>query len=258
MDERQMIKFEWDGVERSINALVENLENPKPVLRQFASRVLVPATKQNIASGGVGWAPYAKSTLERMQATGTSQVTARGTIRANRRKRFASAIKKHARKLQESGWSQDWQNTQDRLEKRLANYDKSLLRAQRLGEKAAKAKKTLDHLIANPGTKGADKKRAAAEKTLAREKNKLGKRENERRRLLQAMPGTIRATVKPGEDGARLIVYSAAGPVGGAHNYGEGREPRREFLPPPDMGSHMATLAQLLEKRFDKAWRHGK
>lgn len=256
--DRQPIIFEYEGVERSIDALIENLENPKPVLRQFASKVLIPATKANIATGGAGWPPYAKSTLERMQATGTSQVTKRGTIRANRRKRFASALKKHARKLQKQGWSQDWQNKQERLEKRIANYDEAIAREERFGTKAAKAKETLADLTANPGKRGADKKRERAQKTLTQAKNRLGKRQSEVRKLLQGMPGTIRATVRSTGDGMRLVVYSAAGPVGGAHNYGEGRDPQREFLPPPNLGEHLETLAQLMEKRFDKAWERGK
>lgn len=254
----QPITFEFEGVERSINALIENLENPKPVMRQFASKVFIPGIKRNIASGGVGWPPYAKSTLERMGATGTSQVTARGTIRANRRKRFASALKKHARKLEKFGWSQDWQNKQDRLEKRVKNYEKAIAREERIGANAAKAKRDLEELTANPGKKGAERKRARAEKAIEKSKNRIGKREAEVRKLLQAMPGTIRFMVKPQGDGMRLIAYSAAGPVGGAHNYGEGRDPMRQFLPPPDMAAYLDTLAKLLEKRFDKAWERGK
>lgn len=254
----QAITFEYEGAERSINALIEHLENPKPVLRQFASKVLIPAVRQNIASGGTGWPPYAASTMKRMQASGTSQVTARGTIRANRRKKFASAINKHAKALKRNGWSQDWQNKQDRLEKRIANYDKAIAREQRIGAEAAKAKAQLEDLTRNPGQRGAEKKRERAEKKIAKSKDRIGKRQSETRKLLQAMPGTIRAAVRVSDGVGKAIIYSAAGPVGGAHNYGEGRDPMRQFLPPPNMSEHMETLAKLLERDYDKAWERGK
>ena len=254
----QAITFEYEGVERSINALIEHLENPKPVLRQFASKVLIPAVRQNITIGGTGWPPYAVSTLKRMQASGTSQVTARGTIRAGRRKKFASAIAKHAKALKRNGWSQDWQNKQERLEKRLANYDKAIAREQRIGAEAAKAKAQLEDLTRNPGQRGAEKKRQRAEKKIAKAKNRIGMRAVNKRQLLQAIPGTIRAAVRKNDSGGLLVVYSAAGPVGAAHNYGAGKTPTREFLPPPNMAEHMETLAKLLERDYDKAWEQGK
>lgn len=258
MNDRQMITFEYGEVEQSINALIENLQNPKPILRQWASKVYIPAIRANIKSGGAGWPPYAKSTLERLQASGTSQVTKRGTVRANRRKRFKATLVKHARKLKKEGWSQAWQNKQDRLEKRLANYEKAIARANRYDEKVAQAKQRLEQTFAGDMKALRQIERARKIVRKDRERGRLGKRQSETQQLLKNMPGTIRPALKISEDGALLIIYSAAGPVGGAHNYGEGRDPMRQFLPPPDEQTHLATLGKMLEQRYDKAWAKGK
>ncbi len=212
-------ELQWGEVRRSIHAVQERLENPKPVLREF-SRHLTREIRENIKSGGSGWPPYAASTLARMEATGTSQVSKRGTVRADRIKKTAGAMRKLEKRVRNEGWTDKSKKQYERLRKRLANYKKVEARA---------------------------KKQDPA-------KRNLGKRQSEKRKLLQGMPGTIRAKIK----GNTLLTYSAADEVGAAHNYGEGKEPKREFLPPPNMGAQLDHLAGLLESDLGQAWETGK
>jgi len=212
-------ELQWGDVRRSINAVQERLENPKPVLREF-SRHLTKEIRENIKAGGSGWPPYAASTLARMEATGTSQISLRGTVRADRVKKTASAMRKLEKRVRNEGWTDKSKKQYERLKKRLANYRKAEARA---------------------------KKQDPA-------KRNLGKRQSEKRKLLQGMPGTIRAKIK----GNTLLTYSAADEVGAVHNYGEGKEPKREFLPPPNMGAQLDHLAGLLESDLGQAWETGK
>lgn len=212
-------ELQWGDVRRSINVVQERLENPRPVLREF-SRHLTKEIRENIKSGGSGWPPYAESTLRRMEATGTSQVTKRGTVRADRIKKTASAMRKLEKKVRDQGWTEESRKKYERLKKRLANYKKAEARAQ--------------------------KKDPA--------KRSIGKRASEKRKLLEKMPGTIRAKIT----GNTLVTYSAADEVGAAHNYGEGKEPKREFLPPPNMGAQIDHLAGLLESDLGQAWETGR
>jgi len=211
-------ELQWGDVRRSIHAVQERLENPRPVLREF-SRHLTKEIRENIKSGGSGWPPYAESTLRRMEATGTSQVTKRGTVRADRIKKTASAMRKLEKKVRDQGWTEESRKKYERLKKRLANYKKAEARAQ--------------------------KKDPA--------KRSIGKRASEKRKLLQGMPGTIRAKIT----GNALLTYSAADEVGAVHNYGEGT-PKREFLPPPNMGAQLDHLAGLLESDLGQAWETGR
>jgi hypothetical protein len=232
MAETQQIRLEWGGVERQIDALVEHLQNPAPVLKEF-SKGLSKAVKDNIKSGGAGWPPYAQSTLKRLGSLGTSQVTRAGKIRASRIKKTVSAIKRHEKKLHTQGWSPAWQEKTEKLKKRLTAYRKAEAVARSRGEKAANAEQTLSELRQGPLTRADSRKAERARKAVENAKtDRIGKRQSETRKLLEKMPGTIRSRVKPTSDGARLTVFSAAGPVGGAHNYGEGRDPQRLFLPP--------------------------
>ena len=212
-------ELQWGEVRRSINAVQERLENPKPVLREF-SRHLTKEIRENIKAGGSGWPPYAESTLKRMEATGTSQISKRGTVRADRVKKTASALKKLEKRVRNEGWTEKSKKQYERLKKRLANYKKAEARSR--------------------------KKDAAA--------RNIGKRVSEKRKLLQGMPGTIRAKIV----GNTLVTYSAADEVGAAHNYGEGVEPKREFVPPPNMGAQLDHLAGLLESDLGQAWETGR
>lgn len=211
--------LEWGEVKVSINATQERLANPRPVLRAF-SRILTKDVRENIAAGGVGWPPYAASTLKRMESTGTSQISKRGTVRANRVARTVSAMKTLERKIRAEGWTKDNRKKYDRLAKRLKNYAKAEDRAQ-------------------------------GKSTGAR---KIGKRQSEKRKLLQGMPGTIRASI----NGNVLSTYSAANEIGKAHNDGEGVEPERQFLPPPNMPRHLETLGDMMESDLGQAWETGK
>lgn len=211
--------LQWGEVKRSINATQERLANPRPVLRAF-SRILTKDIRENIAAGGVGWAPYAASTLKRLESTGTSQISKRGTVRASRVARTVSAMKKLERKIRAEGWTKENRKKYDRLAKRLKNYAKAEERAQR---KPAEARK-------------------------------IGRRQSEKRKLLQGMPGTIRASI----NGNVLSTYSAANEIGKAHNDGEGREPERKFLPPPNMPRHLEELADMMESDLGQSWETGK
>lgn len=212
-------ELQWGDVKRSINAVQERLDNPKPVLREFSKR-LTKDIRENIKSGGAGWPPYAASTLARLEATGTSQVSKRGKLRANRVKKTATALKKLEARVRDQGWTEDSRAKYDRLSKKLKNYAKAEARSR--------------------------KKDAAT--------RNIGKRVSEKRKLLQGMPGTIRAKIR----GNTLVTYSAADEVGAVHNYGEGREPKREFVPPPNMGAQLDHLAGLLESDLGQAWETGK
>jgi hypothetical protein len=216
----QPFELQWGEVKRSINAMQERLANPKPVLREF-SKGFSDDIKANIEAGGTGWPPKAASTLKREESTGTSQVSKRGTIRADRVKKTASAMKKLERKVRDQGWTPENRKKHERLKKRLANYKKAELRA---------------------------KKKDAS-------KRNIGKRVSEKGGpLLKRIPGTIRSKI----DKNVLVTYSKADEVGAAHDYGEGRTPKREFLPPPDMERQLDRLANLLESDLGQAWETGK
>lgn len=213
-------ELEWGDIRRSIHAVQERLENPKPVLREF-SRHLTRAIKENIAAGGTGWPPKAASTLKREASTGTSQVSRRGTIRADRIKKTASAMRKLEKRVRDQGWTAENKKKYERLKKRLANYKKAEARAQ--------------------------KKPASA--------RNIGKRQSEKKgAMLRGIPGTIRSKLT----GHTLTTYSKADEVGAAHNYGEGKEPKREFLPPPNLEKHLDVLADLMESDLGQAWETGR
>jgi len=211
--------LQWGEVRRSINAVQERLANPKPVLREF-SRHMTKDIRENIQAGGTGWPPKAPSTVKREESTGTSQVSKRGTLRADRVKRTVRQMKKLERKVRDEGWTDENRRKYDRLKKRLANYKKAEARA---------------------------KKQDAS-------KRNIGRRQSEKRRLLQGMPGTIRNKL----DGNILTTYSKANEVGAAHNYGEGRDPKREFIPPPNMEQNLDHLAELMESDLGQAWETGR
>jgi hypothetical protein len=248
-------ELEWGEIKRSIRAVKERLENPKPVLREF-SRRLTKDIKDNIASGGVGWPPKAASTLKREEGTGTSQVTRRGTIRSDRIKKTVRQMKRLEREVRDKGWSVESRKKYERLKKRLASFKRAESGAARRAERAAQA----GQVVAELGGKSLGnikelRKLERARKTLAdASKDRLGKRVSEKRKLLQRMPGTIRNKLR----GNVLVTYSKADEVGAAHNYGEGREPKREFLPPPNMEKNLDVLADLMESSLGQAWETGK
>jgi hypothetical protein len=248
-------ELQWGEVKRSINAMQERLDNPKPVLRQFSKR-LTKDIRDNIKAGGAGWAPYAASTLAHMEATGTSQVSKRGKLRADRVKKTATALKKLEKRVRNEGWTEDSRAKYDRLSKRLKNYAKAEARERKYGAAVADAKQTTEQLRAGPLSRKDSARAERARKVLenAKGKDRLGRRQSEKRKLLQRMPGTIRAKIK----GNTLLTYSAADKVGAAHNYGEGREPKREFLPPPNMEAQLDYLKELLESDLGQAWETGK
>lgn len=245
--------LQWGEIRRSINAVKERLENPKPVLREF-SKGLAKDIKQNIAAGGVAWPPYAESTRKRMEATGTSQVSRRGTIRSDRVKRTAAQITKLEKKVIDEGWTPANRKKAERLKRRLVNYQKAEALAKRRGEKAASARATLDEQGYKVPTAKEAKKRERAQKQLQdATKDRLGKRQSQKRKLLERMPGTIRNRFR----GQTLVTYSKADEVGQAHNAGEGRDPKREFIPPPDMERQIERLAELMESDLGQAWDRG-
>lgn len=211
--------LQWGEVKRSINAMQERLANPKPVLKEF-SRGFTEAIKTNIEEGGTGWPPKAPSTIEREENSGTSQVTKRGTIRADRIKKTASQIKILLRKVRDEGWTEKNKKKYGRLKKRLDNY-----------KKAEQRSKKKHH-----------------------SKRNIGPRQGEKRKLLGRMPGTIRSKLSRNV----LVTYSKADEVGAAHDYGEGRTPKREFIPPPHMERHLDRLAELMESDLGQAWETGK
>lgn len=211
--------LQWGEAQRSIWATQERLANPKPVLREF-SRHLTADIKENIRSGGSGWAPYGASTLKRLESTGTSQVSRRGTVRADRVRRTLVQLRQVQKAVQDGGWTPKLRAKYDRLEKRIANYRKAEERT---------------------------KKKAAGNR-------KIGPRVAEKHALLHRIPGTIRSKIQ----GNVLITYSKADEVGLVHNEGAGRDPKREFLPPPNMEANLEYLAGLLESDLGQAWETGR
>lgn len=211
--------LQWGELKRSIKATQERLANPEPVLREF-SKHLTKDIKDNIAGGGSGWAPYAPATLKRLETTGTSQVSRRGTIRSDRVRKTLVQLRQVQKAVQNHGWTPALRTKYERLEKRIANYKKAEARAA--------------------------KKPSAA--------RKIGPRRAEKHGLLHRIPGTIRSSI----EGNVLTTYSKADEVGLVHNEGGGRDPKREFLPPPNMEQNLEYLAQLLESDLGQAWETGK
>lgn len=216
------VTVDFSEVFQGINALEEHLDNPAPVLRKF-SKGYRASVKATIAAGGIGSKPYAESTQKRLESTGTSLVSARGTIRVDRRKRVQSAIKRNAKVLDRDGWSPDWQKKQDRLSKRLDSLEKAESRA--------------------------------AKKKGARD---IGKRQSERNQHpLQNMGKTIRASAK----NDTLRVYSAADMVGKAQDEGAGKggkkrsvTPDRPYIKTPDFDQQVQRLAHMFEQDLEEAF----
>lgn len=210
------VTYEYEGVRRSIRALQQRIENPGPTLKHFSKKIIADV-KANIAAGGSGWPPYAESTIEHMEHRGTGQITRRGTVRVDRLRRASKTLQRIEAQVRQHGWTDKLRERYDRVTKRIAAFKKAEARAQ---------------------------KKSAGERNI-------GPRQSEKRRLLQRMPGTIRSKLLPGNV---LMIYSRAGKVGYIQNKGEGRTPKREFLPPPNMDQSLDYLAQLLEADWGQAW----
>ncbi len=205
--------LEWEGVRRAIHATQEQLANPKPALKLF-SKKLTEDIKKNIQSGGTGWPPYAASTLKRMESTGTSQISARGTIRVDRVKKTVKAMQKLQKHVRDNGWDPESKAKYAKLEKRIKNFKKAEARAAKRGVRT------------------------------------LGKRQSEVHPMLQRIPGTIRNKI----EATSLLTYSRADEVGKIQNDGGGKTPKREFLPPPNMEENLEYLASLLERPIAEIW----
>lgn len=205
--------LEWEGVRRAIHATQEQLADPKPALKLF-SKKLTADIKANIEAGGTGWPPYAASTLKRMQSAGTSQISARGTVRSDRIKRTLKALKRLERHVRDNGWDVETRAKYAKIEKRIKNFKKAEARAAKRGVRT------------------------------------LGKRQSERHPMLQRIPGTIRNKLEE----TSLLTYSRADEVGKVQNDGGGRTPKREFLPPPNLEENLAYLAELLERPIVEIW----
>jgi len=245
--------LQWGELRRSIHAVQERLANPAPVLKQF-SRKLSADIKENIRGGGAGWPPYAASTLKRLQSTGSSQITARGTVRANRINRTVRALKKINAQVIEHGWTDQTREKYEKLQKRIKAFRKAETRAKEQGERAAAAAQTLEELKRGPLNRKDARRAEKAQKAIeVAGKDKLGKRQSEGRQLLHGIPGTIRNKI----DGNVLLTYSRADKIGKVHNEGAGRTPKRSFLPPPNMEAQLEYLASLLESELGQAWDKG-
>ena len=137
----ESVEFQSGDVRASIRALRERLANPAPVLRELARKVTADV-RANIKAGGTGWPPYAESTRKRLEATGTSQVSAKGTIRADRIKRTlkqlgrvekqfglpnsaASAERVSKATVEDVGWPLDLNKPKDResVDKAISFHD---------------------------------------------------------------------------------------------------------------------------------------
>jgi len=213
----------WGDTERSINALKERLANPKPVLRVFSKKVIADV-KENIERGGVNWPPPADSTVERWEREGATGKEV-SSYEANLNKR-AKALGSRIRKLQRLAGTKGWTPA---LRARAESLDRALKRLrkqeQRLTGGKVKRKKDATGAVIPEGP----------------------------RKLLRRMPGTIRSKIATNG----LRIYSAAGEIGAAHDYGAGKTPKREFLPPPNMDANMDYLAELLESDMGQAWETG-
>ena len=248
----ESIEFRSGDVRASIRALKERLANPAPVLRELARKVTADV-RANIKAGGTGWPPYAESTRKRLEATGTSQVSAKGTIRADRVKRTLKQLGRIEKQAKKTGWTPDLSTKVDKLRKRLGSYRKAEAAAARRGERAAKAEQTIESLRSGPLTAKESRRADRAKATLVdTKKDRLGKRQAANHPLLNRIPGTIRSKLI--DDGRTLYVYSRAGIVGAIHNVGVGKTPKRQFLPPPNMPEVMAYFKELMESDLGQAW----
>lgn len=235
---------------RKIDAVQQRLANPKPTLRQF-SKHLTASINQNIRAGGTGWPPYAESTLKKMRATGTSQITKRGTVRANRIARTVGAIKRIDAEVRANGWTDATRAKFAKLQKRLENFRKAEARAASQGARTAKAQQIIASLERRDLSTKDRRALERARKTVeAAKQDRLGKRVAENRQLLHNIPRTIRSKI----DGNTLLTYSRADKIGKIHNEGSGRTPQRQFLPPTDMDAQLEYLAGLLEAEWGQAW----
>jgi hypothetical protein len=214
------IEFRYGDIRLSINATKERLANPKPVLKEIG-RKIASDIKANIKAGGNGWPPFAESTKKRLESTGTSQISKRGTVRADRVNRTLKALARVQKQIHERGYNPALSAKLDKLKKRVESYRKAEARAEKRGL----------------GKRG------------------LGPRQSENHPLLHRMPGTIRAKLI---DGTTMYIYSAAGKVGKIHNDGDGNTPQRQMIPPPNMPEVMDYFKTLMESDLGQAWEQGK
>ena len=79
-----MVTAELDtsGLRRKMGNLIRAARNTPKILRLLGNEVRVDS-KERFAQEGPGWPPLAKSTIERLQQTRTSAVTAQGKVRAS-------------------------------------------------------------------------------------------------------------------------------------------------------------------------------
>lgn len=267
MESELSVSVDISDVMAGLDALEEHLEHPEAVMRKFAPgyRASVKAT---LAQGGIGSIPYAASTRARMEATGTSQVSARGTIRADRVKRTMGMLNRHAKKLDSEGWSPDWQAKQDQLTKRVAGYEKAEGRAERAEERRKKLKKDVTDKRSALSQSGAGAKEFYAwekqqKKLDAANQRKIGKRKAElRTHPLQYMGGTVRSKISTEGESPVLTVYSRAGVIGKVQDEGgpvgnNAAVPKRAYIVTPDFEEQKARLGAMFATDLVEAFDGG-
>lgn len=254
----------FDAILKGIDAAEEHLQNPAPVAKKWAKGYR-EEVKTLLAGGGIGSIPYAQSTMQRLEGTGTGQVSRLGTVRMERLKRTEKQIKSHKKKLAREGWSSEWQAKQDALNKRVQNYAKAEDRAARAEARRQKLKAQVAKLqkaAARGSGESAKKWEAAKNKLEKANQRNTGKRKSEiRQHPLQFMGKTIGSKVYPDY---RVKVFSAAMEIGKAHDEGagssdkkRGQTPRRAFIKTPDFDAQVERLAVMFKEDIEDAFHGG-
>lgn len=173
-----------------------------------------------LKSDGEGsWAPPADSTKKRWDATGTSQISKRGTVRAPVRQRLERQIQTLQERIKRGGYSERNKRALARLQKRIEKLQKA--------EEKAQAKPY--------------------------QKRNIGKRVSEKRtKLLERMPGTLRVGIRQNGDNFSILWYSQAGAVASFQENGFRTTPGRVIFDESLLDEDQ--LAEMIADALARAW----
>lgn len=86
-----------NDVQQSMDLLIESMDDLQPILKRFGA-YLRGVAKAKFQAEGPGWTPLAKSTIERLEHTKTSNVTSQGRLRASYVKKRRTALGKKSKR----------------------------------------------------------------------------------------------------------------------------------------------------------------
>lgn len=210
-------------VEESMDLLIDSMEDLTPILQRFSAYKRGNVKGIFKAEGAGKWKPLAKATVERLENTGTSSVTAQGKLRASYVRNRGAQLRGISRTGRKSA----------RRAKGISSiktfFDTSAaLKKQKLSAKASKGVSALREAeelkslyndgaaAVSPEFKNLSSAKKKINKVQAGKKVSIGKRAIEKHKLLGKLAGSIEAKISKGQ----LTIQSRV-PWSEAHNDGD-------------------------------------